>query len=1182
MPVLRQKRTVTNAPIGVARINTGESELWETIRANAKNVASTAFNTLKKESLNEAQELALSQNIDKVKTINPATGKLEALELYNMNSDARAAYKRIIDSRFEKSISDEIKLKSKEFALIENISPQEYEEKFSQYLAGVVNNAPEGMYKGMVEEAGTFYLASTKMNLTQTRRQEQKAKNKQFLITEVNEVQKSFSELGDEDREIAYNKILEKIDLNITADSNSYSGSEINALKNSTEKSYWLAALQSDISSKPFKTQKDLNRYIKNLARNRIIFGTEEFDLGLPPEYLNEELANYARSQSSIYQIRIQEEQAEIFKNVQEKLNAKDISIDNILEELVFGEQTKKEIELLGVQNKSERIEAGLEYFTDQLKSRSDALKKYIQENPEAELSVLDKKLGNEAEMLLTYALSLGLDTNEQISTAVGRHGSNPQDENGDFLSPESQAIIKAIHELVPTNRLSALSDYVKRGYSDTFITAQAAKAKLAKEQLIKKQEINFRNRVENETTKIKTKNISYTQQDYDNFMDEFYEQVDYFISQGKPLGVDKIIKLQTELNKNFIIRDVNSIMSEMPNISSQILYDSDAYILSSGRNTSLLRKYEFGERPSGSPDGPTMVPINNLKDRLDDILSRTLGANHKAISTAFGELAAGQVKEEARIAKITEAQITKFKIESGEGDISDRSDVSKIYIDWTDDRNWENIISKTGHDEITKQTNLMMSGVDVGPNTINSLFQLYNQYSNLRTDKGATYNRLTAYNVFTNDQSAFFETVSDLSLMLGSDKRNEIIQSLSALSNGDKAERRANFFATAGIKDKTTRNDSNDIISSTSKYIRKVLPTPDLMLSTGLYKQFEAYVNYQIYSNMNEKTIEKNLKNMYEKVFVKDDIILDLRTGSNKTNLNFHNIFGDSDAVFWITNQIENQLNEFGYTISPDKIFADKTSKDFNETINLPYAEQVKLLANQRKAGTGHQKVVLIPDEFSNEGSLNFWPHVRNEDGSLVPVQGKKDGELMMPYFNTDELRIEYSKSGFEDKMKQKRKEAEALLDVNRKKEKETIINSTLSLNNAKAVFRKNQRESMVVPPPIGNIVKGEVVAKSVIESIDFKNKDHITRGYVGLDSNQRGYLFVSKAGNNSGKPILLNQKREQIKGTELTNLKETLRENMKQFKPKDSVYPKKYKELSKFYDLIDKVHRAELGLSN
>ena len=1175
MPVLRQKRTVTNAPIGVARINTGESELWETIRANAKNVASTAFNTLKKESLNEAQELALSQDIDKVKTINPATGKLEALELYNMNSDARAAYKRIIDSRFEKSISDEIKLKSKEFALIENISPQEYEEKFSQYLAGVVNNAPEGMYKGMVEEAGTFYLASTKMNLTQTRRQEQKAKNKQFLITEVNEVQKSFLELNDEDREIAYNKILEKIDLNITADSNSYSGSEINALKNGIEKSYWSSTLNMHMSENiVFNTQNDFNKFINNIGTGKEKFGGS----GYPPEYLNAELSNQARSQSSIYQFEIQAKQAEIFKDVQEKLNTKDISIDNILEELVFGEQTEAEIELLGVQNKSKRIEAGLEYFTDQLKSRSDALKKYIQENPEAELSVLDKKLGNEAEMLLTYALSLGLDTNEQISTAVGAYGSNPQDENGEFLSPESQAIIKAIHELVPTNRLSALSDYVKRGYSDTFITAKAAKEKLAKEQLIKKQEINFRNRVENETTKIKTKNISYTQQDYDNFMDEFYEQVDYFISQGKPLGVDKIIKLQTELNKNFIIRDVNSIMSEMPNISSQILYDSDAYILSSGRNKSLLRKYEFGERPSGSPDGPTMVPINNLKDRLDDILSRTLGANHKAISTAFGELAAGQVKEEARIAKVTEAQITKFKIESGEGDISDRSDVSKIYIDWTDNRNWENIISKTGHDEITKQTNLMMSGVDVGNNTINSLFQLYNQYSNLKTDKGATYNRLTAYNVFTNDQSAFFETVSDLSLMLGSDKRNEIIQSLGALSNADKAESRANFFATAGIKDKTTRNDSNDIISSTSKYIRKVLEKPDLMLGTGLYKQFEAYVNYHIYSNMNEETIEKNLKNMYEKVFVEDDIILDLRTGSSKTNLNLHSIFGDDDAVFWIKNQMENQLNEFGYTILADEKFVGKTVKELKEIMALPPNERAKLLSDQRKTRTGNQRVVLIPDEFSNEGSLNFWPHVRNDDGSLVPVQGKKDGELMMPYFNTDELRIEYSNSGFEDKIKQKRKEAEELLDLNRKKETKAIIESTLSLNNSKAVFRKNQRESMVVPPPIGNIVKGEVVAKSVIESIDFKNKDHITRGYAGLDSNQRGYLFVSKAGNNSGKPILLNQKREQIKGTELTNLKETLRENMKQFKPNTE----KYKELSKFYELVNKVHRVELGLSN
>ena len=1178
MPVLRQKRTVTNAPIGVARINTGESELWETIRANAKTVASTAFNTLKKESLNEAQELALNEDIDKVRTINPATGELEALELYNMNSDARAAYKRIVDSRFEKSISDEIKLKAQEFALIENISPQRYEEKFSQYLAGMVKNAPEGMYQGMVEEAGTFYLASTKMNLTQTRRREIKVKNKQLFITEVNEVQNNFNEMDFVERKKAYEKLLEKVNLNVTADSNSYSGPEINALKNGIEKSYWLASLNMYMSDdKVFNTKNDLDKFIHDVGTGRTQLGTQDY----PPEYLNVELANQVRSQSSIYQFEIQENQAKIFENVQEKLNAKDISIDNIFEELLYYEPTKEEIKYSPI-SQSERIEAGLEYFSDQLKSRSDALKKYIKENPEVELSVLDKKLGNEAEMLLTYALSLGLDTNKQISTAVGAYGSNPQDENGEFLSPESQAIIKAIHELVPTNRLSALSDYVKRGFSDTFITAQDAKAKLAKEQFIKKQEINFRNSVENETTKIKTTNISYTQQDYDNFMDKFYEQVDYFISEGKPLGVDKVIKLQTELNKNFIIRDVNSIMSEMPNISSQILYDSDAYVLSSGRNTSLLRKYEFGERPSGSPDGPTMVPINNLKDRLDDILSRTLGANHKAISTAFGELAAGQVKEEARIAKITEAQITKFKIESGEGDISDRGYVSKTNIDWTDDRNWENIISKTGHDEITKQTNLMMSGMDIGDNTINSLFQLYNQYSNVRTDKGATYNRLTAYKVFTNDQSAFFETVSDLSLMLGSDKRNEIIQSLSALSNADKAESRANFFATAGIKDKTTRNDSNDIISSTSKYIRKVLPTPDLMLSTGLYKQFEAYVNYQIYSNMNEETIEKNLKNMYEKVFVKDDIILDLRTGSSKTNLNLHNIFGDDDAVFWIKNQMENQLNDFGYTILADEKFVGKTVKELKEIMALPPNERAKLLADQRKTRTGHQRVVLIPDEFSNEGSLNFWPHVRNDDGSLDPVQGRKDGELMMPYFNTDELRIEYSNSGFEDKMEQKRKEAKELIDIKQKEEKEAIINSTLSLSNAKLILKKQEINSTIIPPPIHRIVKGEVVAKSVIESIDFKNKNHITRGYVGLDSNQRGYSFVSGAGNSSGKPILLNQKREQIKGKELTNLKETLSENMKQFKVKDGVFPKKYNELSEFYNLVDKVHRAELGLSN
>ncbi len=37
-----------------------------------------------------------------------------------------------------------------------------------------------------------------------------------------------------------------------------------------------------------------------------------------------------------------------------------------------------------------------------------------------------------------------------------------------------------------------------------------------------------------------------------------------------------------------------------------------------------------------------------------------------------------------------------------------------------------------------------------------------------------------------------------------------------------------------------------------------------------------------------------------------------------------------------------------------------------------------------------------------------------------------------------------------------------------------------------------------------------------------------------------------------------------------------------MKQFKVKDGVFPKKYNELSEFYNLVDKVHRAELGLSN
>ena len=44
MAVIRQQTQVFNKPVGVRRINTGEAELWETIKAEADEFTRRAYN----------------------------------------------------------------------------------------------------------------------------------------------------------------------------------------------------------------------------------------------------------------------------------------------------------------------------------------------------------------------------------------------------------------------------------------------------------------------------------------------------------------------------------------------------------------------------------------------------------------------------------------------------------------------------------------------------------------------------------------------------------------------------------------------------------------------------------------------------------------------------------------------------------------------------------------------------------------------------------------------------------------------------------------------------------------------------------------------------------------------------------------------------------------------------------
>jgi len=237
LAVIKQQRTTFASPIGVVRANTGAGAVFRGVNKIADQMIEESFRSAKQKALEAGEDLARSKELGSLRSINPATGLPEMSLMSTLappqefGSIAQKAYKRVIESRYVSQIEQDFKLKAKELSMIENISPDLYSEKMSQYLEEMINSASSGQYKNMIEETGTFYLASTKMNLIETRRREQKIKNKQFFITNHTEVLKSFQDLDADDRILAYEKLIADIDLQIEADPNSYSGPEINALK---------------------------------------------------------------------------------------------------------------------------------------------------------------------------------------------------------------------------------------------------------------------------------------------------------------------------------------------------------------------------------------------------------------------------------------------------------------------------------------------------------------------------------------------------------------------------------------------------------------------------------------------------------------------------------------------------------------------------------------------------------------------------------------------------------------------------------------------------------------------------------------------------------------------------------------------------------------------------------------
>ena len=186
MAVIRQRQQVFSKPIGVTRMDTGEADLWRTVKAGADELTSVAF----KEGARIAEETATKQGNDlalsAITTIDPVTGEPEAFsQVEGQGSIAAAAFRRVVDARYMDNVDNNIRTKAAEYAL-KYESPAAYEEQMSKYIADVVEQTGvEGKYANIIMDKGTEYLKSTKINLMQKARARYRTDQSDYLLVKA-------------------------------------------------------------------------------------------------------------------------------------------------------------------------------------------------------------------------------------------------------------------------------------------------------------------------------------------------------------------------------------------------------------------------------------------------------------------------------------------------------------------------------------------------------------------------------------------------------------------------------------------------------------------------------------------------------------------------------------------------------------------------------------------------------------------------------------------------------------------------------------------------------------------------------------------------------------------------------------------------------------------------------------
>jgi len=168
MPVIREDRTYSIGAIGVARVaspvpsSNGSQAIAQAVSSAADNMADRFFREGAKKAEQFGTEQAASVSKETILAIDPATGAPKAYETpKGFGTIAQDAYQRVVLTRFQSSVEEEIRLKAKELAAVYDGSVERYSAAMSEYIGAMAVNA-DGQFQTYIQDVGTSYLNATR------------------------------------------------------------------------------------------------------------------------------------------------------------------------------------------------------------------------------------------------------------------------------------------------------------------------------------------------------------------------------------------------------------------------------------------------------------------------------------------------------------------------------------------------------------------------------------------------------------------------------------------------------------------------------------------------------------------------------------------------------------------------------------------------------------------------------------------------------------------------------------------------------------------------------------------------------------------------------------------------------------------------------------------------------------